>query len=124
MCAGLESSGAMGDDERDVVTSWMALVALAAQEVGCGCGCRTAGGRAAASTSSGTAGYPASEQPFDDGPGSMDASSLGMRRFVKQARPAQQRELADLMAAALWFVIINMRSEAARVHCYIIGAPS
>ncbi len=116
----------MGDDERDVVTSWVALVALAAQEVGCSCGCRAAGGRALLSTSGG-AGNPASEQSFDDGPGSMDASSLGMRRFVKQARLAQQWDVADVMAAparsllTLWLAMNKKRSVAATIYCYLIG---
>lgn len=125
--AGLQSSGArMGEDERDVLISWVALVFMTAEEVGFSAGSRQQPGP----------GRPASEQPQDvsaadasdaegntssissTGDGSSESStsstsvpgkrsagsdgsaiSLGMRRFVKQAvrQFAGGTRLSDLM---------------------------
>lgn len=124
---GLQSSGArMGEDERDVLISWVALVFMTAEEVGYSAGSRQqpGPGRPASSQPQGVSAAAASDAAGDtsstsstgDGSsvssassasvpgrrsagGDGSAMSLGMRRFVKQAvrQFAGGTRLSDLM---------------------------
>jgi hypothetical protein len=83
----LQSGGVwLGEDERDVLTSWAALVFMAAEEVGCPAGSRLQQQAGAGS-------------PRGSAAGDGSSTSLGMRRFVKQAvaQFAGGTRLADLL---------------------------
>lgn len=89
-CAGLQSGGVwLGEDERDVLTSWAALVFMAAEEVGCPAG----------SCLQQQAGADSGSQGAGSAAGDGSPTSLGMRRFVKQAvaQFAGGTRLADLI---------------------------
>ena len=101
-CAGLQSGGVwLGEDERDVLTSWAALVFMAAEEVGCPAGSRLQqqAGADGSDSSSQSIASPAAGGPRGGAAGDGSSTSLGMRRFVKQAvaQFAGGTRLADLI---------------------------
>ena len=101
-CAGLQSGGVwLGEDERDVLTSWAALVFMAAEEVGCPAGSRLQqqAGADDSDSSSQSIASPAAGGPRGGAAGDGSSTSLGMRRFVKQAvaQFAGGTRLADLI---------------------------